>query len=942
MVNGLLDAEGTHEAGTAVHTPGHHFLQQIAHIAQYQVPQPAVVSLHHIGPVSLRLPVVVILPGQERLVVRTQLAVTVVIGYPPHHAVPCPHQHIFRQLVHTQVELYIQVVGGQVGKVEILPGFRLEGRAHPFGRRELVAVILIVHPVKGVRLLVIGQILAGRRFLHAFIKETHHAVKRLVHLVVLVTGAQVFLDVRFFFGITSAIVPEHVFRMVELETAVKVEIHEVRMVGLRGRQPAEQAQVVRVVQRLDADGQVFLRPVAVRLQVVQRITGPPLFFADGLVLAEYRVAVALLVVHVVLAVVGQILIHTLCHKQVTGQAVNGRAYVFLARIRMVGGILLGRGQDTHFLHAVMDELRATGVGGHGGVRKVTLRTGEFRPHRVVPQSEQVLLTLRSCRVALLPVTVYLAVAHPCRVTAGCLLEVEAQVLAGIVHRTGTLDTQINVTGYPVQRPVLTVVESNFPAQLVGLLVVQLGQRIHHVQRVALAWHLTAHAARAYQYQDRVPPLLHQSHQLLHAHRVPLVQHAVVLIQRTHAQFPVGILQMVAVHDVVVKHLVRSQRLVIDAHALHVQVSPLRFKLQLAPDVEVHLVQPLRGGRLLPVHIEADQRPLLVGLHVRIEHVSDADILTGFKLRTHRVLIAQDLTGIHRLRHHAGKELRLLRGHHQPVTVAVLQGAQTGDQLRVGVSHVGRAVFYLQRHAHVADGKTLGLVRLVERAITAVCRQCHARTAGQQQAVLVPAASCAVFVHAPQHITEFHPFVPAHPAFRVVFRVASPEGIERAHGIRCQRGFNVGVRCGVHLHLKHGITARHTVIQRFHVHVRTPVAAGLTALQQVFLHHTAPAGHFHTGRVRIPVIAGIREVPRRELLCLQYGVLPVTLEPCRPVVEHHAGIGRHTFPGFQQGQVVYLAHHAGVLVQRIGFHHVHALPHFTQRNGDVLLLDTGTG
>ncbi len=178
---------------------------------------------------------------------------------------------------------------------------------------------------------------------------------------------------------------------------------------------------------------------------------------------------------------------------------------------------------------------------------------------------------------------------------------------------------------------------------------------------------------------------------------------------------------------------------------------------------------------------------------------------------------------------------------------------------------------------------------------------------------MPAASCAVFVHAPQHITEFHPFVPAHPAFRVVFRVASPEGIERAHGIRCQRGFNVGVRCGVHLHLKHGITARHTVIQRFHVHVRTPVAAGLTALQQVFLHHTTPAGHFHTGRVRIPVIAGIREVPRRELLGLQYGVLPVTLEPCRPVVEHHAGIGRHTFLGFQQGQVVYLAHHAGVLV-----------------------------
>ena len=114
------------------------------------------------------------------------------------------------------------------------------------------------------------------------------------------------------------------------------------------------------------------------------------------------------------------------------------------------------------------------------------------------------------------------------------------------------------------------------------------------------------------------------------------------------------------------------------------------------------------------------------------------------------------------------------------------------------------------------------------------------------------------------------------------------------------------------------------------------------MQQVFLHHAAPVGHFHTGRVRIAVIAGIREVPCRELLCLQHRVFPVTLEPRCPVAEHQAGIRRHTFPGFQQGQVVYLAHHAGVLVQRIGFHHVHALPHFTQRNGDVLLLDTGTG
>ena len=196
---------------------------------------------------------------------------------------------------------------------------------------------------------------------------------------------------------------------------------------------------------------------------------------------------------------------------------------------MVGGILLGRGQDAHLLHAVMNELRATGVGGHGGVREVTLRAGEFCPHRVTPQPEQVLLALRRSRVALLAVAVYLAVAHPCRISAGCLLEVEAQVLAGIVHRTGALDTQVDITGYPVQCPVLAVVEPHFPTQLVGFFVIQLGQRVHHVQRVALRWHFTAHAARTYQYQDRVPALLHQSHQLFHADGITLIQHAVVLI-----------------------------------------------------------------------------------------------------------------------------------------------------------------------------------------------------------------------------------------------------------------------------------------------------------------------------------------------------------------------------------------------------------------------------
>ena len=264
--------------------------------------------------------------------------------------------------------------------------------------------------------------------------------------------------------------------------------------------------------------------------------------------------------------------------------------------------------------------------------------------------------------------------------------------------------------------------------------------------------------------------------------------------------------MVAVHDVVVQHLVRGQRLVVDTHTLHVQVGTCRFELQLALNVKIHLVEPLGSSRLFTVHIETDQRALFVGLHVRIEHVGNADIRTRLELGTHRVFIAQHLSGIHRLGHHTGQELGLFRSHNQPVPVAVVQLPQAGDQLRIRVRHVGRAVFYLQCHAHITNSKAFGFVRLVEGAVPTVSGQGHTRTTGQQQAVLVPAATGTIFVHAPQHVPELHALVTAHPACRVVFRVASPEGVKRTHGIRCQRGFNVRVRCGVHLHLKHGIAA----------------------------------------------------------------------------------------------------------------------------------------
>ena len=100
---------------------------------------------------------------------------------------------------------------------------------------------------------VIFHLLAGFGFLGACIDERHHAVHGLVHLVIFVTHAQMLFQVGFFLFVSAAGRPVRVFRMVELETAVKVVIHKIGMVRVRGRQPAEQAQVVRIVQRLDTD-----------------------------------------------------------------------------------------------------------------------------------------------------------------------------------------------------------------------------------------------------------------------------------------------------------------------------------------------------------------------------------------------------------------------------------------------------------------------------------------------------------------------------------------------------------------------------------------------------------------------------------------------------------------------------------------------------------------
>ena len=171
------------------------------------------------------------------------------------------------------------------------------------------------------------------------------------------------IQIRFFLCIPSAVCPEGIFRVVELQSSVKVVIHEILVLRFAARQPLEQAQRIGVVQRLEADGQVLLVSFLVGFQIVQRVALAPFLAADGLILAEDGVAVALLVVHVVLAVIGQVFINTLRYEQVARQAVDGRTVIILQP--MVFGVTLRGRKQPHLFQSVIDKLRTSGIGGHG-------------------------------------------------------------------------------------------------------------------------------------------------------------------------------------------------------------------------------------------------------------------------------------------------------------------------------------------------------------------------------------------------------------------------------------------------------------------------------------------------------------------------------------------------------------------------------------------------
>ena len=267
-----------------------------------------------------------------------------------------------------------------MGKVEILRCLFLKRIALPFSGRELVAIIFIIYPLERMRFHTVSHTLSGRSFLHTAVNEAHHAVGSLIHLIVHITLPQVVFHIRFFLGITASVSPEGIFRMVELQSSVKVVVHEILMLRFGTRQPVEQAQRIGVVQRLEADGQVLLVSFLVGFQVVQRVALAPFLAADGLILPEDGVAVALLVVHVVLAVIGQVFVGTLRYEQVARQAVDGRTVIILQPV--VFGVTLGRRKQPHLFQSVIDKLRTSGIGGHGRVREVAFGTCQLRAYRV--------------------------------------------------------------------------------------------------------------------------------------------------------------------------------------------------------------------------------------------------------------------------------------------------------------------------------------------------------------------------------------------------------------------------------------------------------------------------------------------------------------------------------------------------------------------------------
>jgi len=218
---------------------------------------------------------------------------------------------------------------------------------------------------------------------------------------------------------------------------------------------------------------------------------------------------------------------------------------------VVGGITLGGSQQTHLHQTVVNELGASRVGGHGRIGKVALGTGELSANGVLTQPEQVLLAFSYDRGTLVAVTVDLAIAQGHGPTARCFLKIKTEILSRVVHRGRALYAHIGVFQDKIKVPVLTVVKTDFPHQLVCLLVVELCQGVHYIKRIALTRDLAAYRTRPYEHKYGVSPLRHHPHELVHAHTVTLVQDSVLLVKRAYTLSVLRIIKVPTVHYVVV-------------------------------------------------------------------------------------------------------------------------------------------------------------------------------------------------------------------------------------------------------------------------------------------------------------------------------------------------------------------------------------------------------
>ena len=273
----------------------------VLQVGQYQAPQPGVVSLEGILRL-LRVPGLthhVIEVCQHGVVAVTLLRVAVVVEDIPHQQVPCRPYHVLCPLVHIGEEVREEPPAQQEVLVDVLSKLAFE-----LLRDEGADVIRC----------------RARR--HAVPYPAPQTLEGT--LLRLRCGC-----------------PCYVFRVVELQRIVEL----CDRLRIKVCLPLEQAQGLRIVQELEGDRFLRVKPLDA-------------LHPDDLL------PVALVMIEVVLSVIGRRVFHAFRGEHVDGEAVDGRAH---AAVR-----LLRRREEAQCLHHVVPQLRTAGVLHHRIVRVVRL------------------------------------------------------------------------------------------------------------------------------------------------------------------------------------------------------------------------------------------------------------------------------------------------------------------------------------------------------------------------------------------------------------------------------------------------------------------------------------------------------------------------------------------------------------------------------------------